>query len=158
MSKYKSYSDKLRDPRWFDFKQEFLKWRKDAQGVPDDWCEDCGEDTEGPLHLHHTVYYQGQEPWEYELREMRLYCEECHDRIHDLERDFQAFIRTVAPHECYEFRDVLYALQAAQQEGVLKIALAHAKNAAYHIANLHRSKKPFEQRMKEMFGFKEGEE
>lgn len=127
MSK-QSYAEKLRDPRWQKFKQAFLSDRLHNMERRPDWCDECGEDTRGQLHLHHTVYYAGREPWEYDFHEMRLYCEECHDRIHAIERDFAGFIRSIEPHECYEMRDVLQALEGAKHHGVLKVALARAKN------------------------------
>lgn len=128
------YADKLRDPRWLQFKDEYIEWRLVRHDIPRHWCQDCGEDTHGGLHLHHTVYYLGREPWDYDFEEMRLYCETCHKRIHDLEEDFRNFIRSICSHQCYELRYVLDALIEADEKGVLKVALAHAKNAIRRVS------------------------
>lgn len=124
----KTYAEKLRDPRWLRFKKDFLDWRSSVQEKNPNWCDQCGEETEGCLHVHHNWYYTGYEPWEYDFEEMNLYCEDCHERIHSMERDFAGFIRSIQPHECYEMRQVLQAMESARYNGVLKVALAHAKN------------------------------
>lgn len=121
-----TYSEKLKDPRWLDFRMEFMERRRQP-GSPNQ-CDDCGEDTRGPLHVHHRIYIRGRDPWEYEDSDLRLICEECHDFIHQTEQDFRAFILTLAPHQCNEMQHLLGELQDAQNRGLLKIACAHAKN------------------------------
>lgn len=123
-----SYSEKLRDPRWRQFKDNFLNWRLAELDRPKTWCDECGEDTSGRLHLHHSVYHHSAEPWDYEFEEMSLLCEECHSRIHALEKEMAAFIRSMRPHECYEFRSLFLELQRAAHQGILKIGLARAAN------------------------------
>lgn len=68
----KTYSEKLKDPRWQKKRLEILN--------RDNWtCQSCG-DKETTLHVHH-VSYRG-EPWEAPDDAMYCYCEECHDISH----------------------------------------------------------------------------
>lgn len=91
-------------------------------------CEDCGEDTGNrPLHVHHRAYIAGREPWQYRDDDLRLLCDECHDRLHFLECRVRAFILAMPAHLAYEFADFMDELE---QSGSQKAALAHAKNAA----------------------------
>jgi hypothetical protein len=124
-----TYSEKLRDPRWRDFKEQFLNWRCETLQRNRTWCDECGEDTQCRLHVHHSVYHHSAEPWDYDFEEMRLFCEDCHDRIHSLEKEMAAFIRSIEPHECYEFRAFFQELQNSQHSRHLKIALARATHA-----------------------------
>ena len=66
----KSYSEKLKDPRWQKKRLSILerdKWK----------CRSClsGEST---LHVHHMFYEKGREPWEAEDHSLMTLCENCH--------------------------------------------------------------------------------
>lgn len=64
----KSYSEKLKDPRWQKKRLEIFdrdKWT----------CRYCGE-TERTLHIHHTKYVG--EPWEAPNDTLETVCEACH--------------------------------------------------------------------------------
>jgi hypothetical protein len=77
----KSYSEKLKDPRWQKKRLEVLEaknWR----------CECCGE-TEKTLNVHHIIYRKNANPWDYELDEFKVYCESCHLDEHDREEIFK---------------------------------------------------------------------
>lgn len=70
-----SYAQKLRDPRWQKKRLEVLEasgWR----------CELCC-DSESPLHVHHKQYFKGREPWDYEIAQLAVLCECCHDAQHE---------------------------------------------------------------------------
>ncbi len=67
----KSYSEKLKDPRWQRKRLEVLH-RDDFS------CQKCGE-TKETLHVHHRRYIQGHEPWEYSDRDLVTLCELCHE-------------------------------------------------------------------------------
>lgn len=129
----KSYAEKLRDPRWVYFRSEFIASRR-REGSSDE-CDDCGEDTHDSLHVHHRLYRTGREPWEYEFSDLRLLCVDCHDRIHEVERRTQALIRSIEAHEAYEVSDLLNELVEAQEKGLLKVALAWAKNSVRDLNN-----------------------
>ena len=68
------YGQRLRHPKWQRRRLEALllaNWR----------CSKCG-DTETPLEVHHISYRPGAEPWEYDLNELRVLCERCHEFEH----------------------------------------------------------------------------
>jgi len=66
----KSYSDKLKDPRWQKKRLEILE--------RDHWaCVVCG-DKEETLHIHHIAYLYGKEPWDIPNGLLITMCECCH--------------------------------------------------------------------------------
>ena len=70
MTKKKTYSEKLRDPRWQKKRLRVLE--------RDEWtCQGCG-DSESTLHVHHRYYTKGAEPWEYPDGSLQTLCEDCH--------------------------------------------------------------------------------
>lgn len=72
-----TYFEKLKDPRWQKKRLEALAryyWT----------CERCG-DTESTLHVHHRQYFKGREPWEYEVGQLAVLCEDCHGTQHESE-------------------------------------------------------------------------
>ena len=66
----KSYSDKLKDPRWQRKRLEVLE-RADFT------CENCG-DSESTLHVHHGYYEWNLDPWEYDTKTLHCLCDPCH--------------------------------------------------------------------------------
>ena len=69
----KSYSDKLKDPRWQKRRAEICQ--------RDEWkCKLCGDNYE-TLHVHHKRYIKGNEPWEYEDDDLVTLCESCHGLV-----------------------------------------------------------------------------
>lgn len=78
----KSYSDKLKDPRWQKKRLEIFKRDKFR-------CKLCG-DEETTLNVHHKKYENGKEPWEYKLSDLITLCEDCHKVVEDMkgEEDF----------------------------------------------------------------------
>jgi hypothetical protein len=67
----KSYSEKLKDPRWQKKRLEILQ--------RDNWaCTSCGG-TKVTLHVHHKYYTYGKEPWEYGNEVLITLCEHCHE-------------------------------------------------------------------------------
>ena len=68
----KTYSEKLKDPRWQ--KQRLEVFERDQFT-----CQYC-ESTTKTLNVHHVEYQQGCEPWEYDLDMLVTLCEECHEK------------------------------------------------------------------------------
>lgn len=71
----KTYSEKLKDPRWQKKRLEILErdgWR----------CRACGNDKE-TLVVHHIQYQKGKEPWDYSEDDLETLCELCHSTFHD---------------------------------------------------------------------------
>ena len=70
----RTYSEKLRDPRWQKMRLQVLE--------RDDWrCSNC-EDESRTLHVHHIYYEAGKEPWEYPIEALTSLCEDCHATVH----------------------------------------------------------------------------
>lgn len=66
----KTYSEKLKDPRWQKKRLEILE--------RDSWtCKGCGA-KERTLHVHHIFYFPGKDPWEIENGFLITLCEDCH--------------------------------------------------------------------------------
>lgn len=70
---YKTYAEKLKDPRWQKKRLEIL----DAA----DWkCQSdyCQSEPNTTLHVHHKIYIKGNQPWEYEDWAYKVLCGPCH--------------------------------------------------------------------------------
>ena len=72
--KNKSYSDKLKDPRW-------QKKRLDIFNR-DDWKCRCCYATNTALNAHHLYYVKGNRPWEYDDDAIVTVCNPCHGILH----------------------------------------------------------------------------
>jgi hypothetical protein len=96
----KTYSEKLKDPRW-------QKKRLEILGRDNFTCQECGCDDK-TLHVHHLSYAKGKEPWDADDSNLRTLCENCHERKHDL------------LHDCkLEFSSLLAILNNEQIERLL---------------------------------------
>lgn len=76
----KSYSEKLKDPRWQKKRLQILQ--------RDKWvCQSCFSSNDGEnretLHVHHRWYDHGKEPWDYPDNCFLTVCKPCHDLIKD---------------------------------------------------------------------------
>lgn len=79
----KSYSEKLKNPRWQKKRLEIMK-RDNFK------CRLCG-DTETTLNVHHLTYTNGNDPWEYDNKELITLCEHCHCEIEHLTKKDDEF-------------------------------------------------------------------
>lgn len=70
MAEKKTYSEKLRDPRWQKKRLEILEQNNFT-------CQLCS-DTETELHVHHLFYTKGKQPWEYTNDALVTLCKHCH--------------------------------------------------------------------------------
>lgn len=78
-----TYSEKLKDPRWQKMRLEVLE--------RDGWkCRNC-EDAESTLHVHHTFYEFGKDPWDYSPHTLMSLCEDCHEYAEWLRHWFRQF-------------------------------------------------------------------
>lgn len=68
---HRSYSEKLRDPRWQRRRLEIMQ-RDDFA------CCECHA-THKTLNVHHRFYLRGLSPWEYKPEWLQTLCEDCHD-------------------------------------------------------------------------------
>ena len=76
MTKKKTYSEKLKDPRWQKKRLKILERDEFT-------CQSCF-DSESTLHVHHRYYIRGAEPWGYPNEALQTLCESCHEE----EREF----------------------------------------------------------------------
>lgn len=74
--KNRSYSEKLRDPKWQKTRLEVMK-RDDFS------CTSC-KDKESTLNVHHCYYEGYKDPWDYPLESLRTLCESCHKYEEDV--------------------------------------------------------------------------
>lgn len=66
----KTYSDKLKDPRWQKLRLSILE--------RDKWsCVYCGNASK-ELQIHHLKYMQDTDPWEYDFNYLVTACCDCH--------------------------------------------------------------------------------
>ena len=69
------YSRLLEDERWKEFRLKVMSERGNK-------CECCGGTH--ILQIHHTFYISRKMPWEYDIKDMRVLCKKCHQRIHNI--------------------------------------------------------------------------
>lgn len=83
----KTYSEKLKDPRWQKKRLEILE-KYDFE------CQECG-DKVSPLHVHHSYYIKGRNPWDYGSECLMCVCEKCHIRIHSEDKFLDEYVRKI---------------------------------------------------------------
>lgn len=73
MRKYvkSAYLVKLKDPRWQKKRLEILD--------RDKWCCQKCFDDQSTLVVHHKIYLQDKEPWDYPNHLLITLCEDCHE-------------------------------------------------------------------------------
>ena len=70
-----TYSEKLLNPLWEEKRFKVLK--RDEHS-----CQSCG--IQKNLHVHHIIYIQGREPWQYRNGDLITYCKSCHEWEHEI--------------------------------------------------------------------------
>ena len=133
----KTYSQKLKDPRWQKMRLEVLE--------RDEWsCTLCG-DAENTLHVHHCYYDSSLEPWDYPKESLKTVCEDCH-RYADRQR---VALQHIAGFLSLEARDQLILLLATVKEftyGGQLIFLAKV----FKLANERREDEAFYRSLRDM--------
>lgn len=71
MAEFKSYAEKLKDPRWQRMRLEILQRDQFM-------CRACGA-SDKTLHVHHCHYVRG-DPWDTDPVFIITVCETCHSR------------------------------------------------------------------------------
>lgn len=95
----KTYSEKLRDPRW-------QKKRLEIFNRDDFKCLSCGS-KEKTLHVHHGIYKKGCEPWEYENDSLHTLCEDCHGFREAMEDLIKSTLSKLPGHAICMFLEML---------------------------------------------------
>ena len=126
---YKSYYEKLRDPRWQKMRLQVMERDKFR-------CASCGRE-DVTLNVHHAVpYRKGCEPWEYELDELTTFCEDCHEQISEIVATCNLFVmgRCWCVDSAGEMMKIMYELDALNP---------HELRIAWQILQLGISHKAF---------------
>lgn len=111
----KSYSEKLKDPRWQKKRLEIMQRDK----FECRWCCD-GTNT---LNVHHLKY--SGEPWETPNEFLITICEECHKNDHAFREEAESDLLTVLKHKGFSHEDLrmlVWAFDNAVTEDCYEIA------------------------------------
>ena len=71
-----TYREKLKRPEW-------QKKRLEIMGRDNFCCRKCDNPKKSQLHVHHIIYQNNRDPWEYNNSELITLCSECHKQEHD---------------------------------------------------------------------------
>lgn len=71
-----TYAEQLKHPNW-------QRKRLEALNAAEFECTNCGN-KEKTLHVHHKKYVRGRSAWEYDLHELQVLCEDCHEATHEV--------------------------------------------------------------------------
>lgn len=112
----KTYWEKLKDPRW-------QRLRLEAMLAADFSCESCGE-SESPLNVHHKEYFKDHEPWDYEIKQLSVLCEDCHEIEHyfDFLKWACSYARINGPKSRRDLAFVVGAYVGLPYKGMLSIS------------------------------------
>lgn len=135
-----TYAEKLKDPRWIEFRERFLsnlfyKRREVSPDSDDDWCEGCGLPA-NHFHVHHRIYIKGREPWEYSFDCLSALCPDCHKRVHRVEKIARALILESEPHVLYELEEFFEEFAKCENR---KLAARCAYRGAVRVQEAERS-------------------
>jgi hypothetical protein len=98
----KTYSEKLRDPRWQRRRLEVME-RDDFK------CKKCGS-AEETLHVHHLAYKKGLQPWDHDSRYLLTLCKRCHREVGDFYLNVAAGSLLASPAPSDVLHTLVYAL------------------------------------------------
>lgn len=87
------FREQYKHPLW-------QKKRLEAMTAANFICERC-YDGETQLHVHHKRYVKGRKIWEYEVSELSVLCEPCHEYTHEAKDILNEVLTGVCP-EGYE--------------------------------------------------------
>lgn len=73
------WSSAFRDSRW-------QKKRLEIMQRDEFTCQSCSKKEGAVLNVHHVYYEKNKAPWEYDNDMLITWCEECHERRHELQK------------------------------------------------------------------------
>lgn len=89
----RNYDEKLTDPRWQRKRLEIMR-------LHDFKCAECNAGDK-ELHVHHSYYVKGREPWDYPNWSLVCLCHNCHEDEHlELDRGALMMFETVLSKIC----------------------------------------------------------
>lgn len=86
------WKDQYKHPSW-------QRKRLEAMEAAEFTCQRC-YDKDTTLNVHHRRYVKGRKVWEYELRELEVLCEPCHEEFH-AEKEVMNQLLARIPTECW---------------------------------------------------------
>ncbi len=81
------FRSQYKSPQW-------QKKRLEALEAAEFRCQYCCDD-EQTLHVHHKRYIKGRKVWEYEVRELSVFCECCHALVHKAKDQLNNLISSI---------------------------------------------------------------
>ena len=104
----KSYSEKLKDPRWQRRRLEIME--------RDGWkCVMCKRKNQ-TLHVHHVAYLRGVDPWEHPRRGLISLCEKCHDKAGKIDDEYKRILCDMGAYAIDHMRAVIDEAAAEKAE------------------------------------------
>lgn len=109
----KTYYEQLKSPRWQERRLSIMERDNFT-------CQECG-DTESELNVHHKVYIENRNAWDYPNPMLITLCEPCHKKIHAQMNAINEMIGFMTKEQLYFARDIINMLQLASPMECLKI-------------------------------------
>lgn len=125
-----TYWQKLKDPRW-------QRKRLEALEKANFHCENCYDDST-TLHVHHKAYFKGRDPWEYEVSQLAVLCENCHQAHHE-DLDLYDLVGSFLPIDgpnCRHDMAGLVAGAAGQQPGERLVSIHGTPSLSHLVGGL----------------------
>lgn len=102
MAAYKSYAEKLKDPRWQRKRLEIME----RDGFA---CVKCGSKDQ-TLNVHHGYYEKGKEPWDYKSNTLWTVCQACHEQIQEDLNRLHFMVALIHPSQMKKLADGFTAI------------------------------------------------
>lgn len=129
----KTYSEKLKDPRWQQFRMRVFA----SKGFACATCGDQDKPANDRNHIHHKRYIYGKEPWEYDFDDVEVLCPECHEEIHECENKWRSMIRHMPSWMVQEFDTMAETFKGMDPEKMIQWA-SFCKNEARRLKGYKR--------------------
>lgn len=104
----KSYSEKLKDPRWQERRLRIME--------RDKFCCKLCSNKKSTLNVHHKYYIRGRDPWDYDDDMLTTLCEQCHDWVENLNRR-AAKVMCEGNNEFFALNSLVSILENSSKEG-----------------------------------------
>jgi hypothetical protein len=95
----KQFFAKYKDPRWQKKRLEILT----RDGFT---CQNC-KSTENQLHVHHKLYFEDYDPWDYPDYLLITYCCDCHEFIQDEQKIIHKDLIEIFYELDFDFKDII---------------------------------------------------
>jgi hypothetical protein len=129
---WKSYAEKLKDPRWQRKRLEVMQRELFT-------CEEC-ESTDKTLNVHLGYYEKGRDPWEYDSETLHCLCVDCHDVAENARVAALREIASLSILDCEMVMDIVSTLKKtheSERNGIVGEMLWLMVNCIEGAANAH---------------------